>query len=177
VPRSNPGYRLRSLRDRKEKKGWRSFYHPRGYRSYLSQPPATICDPSGIVKNRHFRRVTGSIRISSDEPGGFAEFSRWLRSEATTPPERKKPRRKYSLPFPGVSLVPRSTPGYRLQSLRDRKEKKGWRSFDHSGCIARTFLNPRLPSAIPPGLEKPAFSPGVCFHPDNLLRTRRVRRI
>jgi len=108
------------------------------------------------------------------EPEGFAACSRWLRSEATTPPESEKrseievgfrpfpggiartslnPRLPSSIPpgsekrvsvpiHSGVSLVPRSTPGYRLRSLRDRKtrftrmEKVQSRKSSHLGGLS-----------------------------------------
>ena len=66
VPPSTPGYRLSSLRDVADSPAVR----------VIAKPEAT----------RPCAKVDRSRR-SVIEPGGFPAISRWLRSEATTPPD------------------------------------------------------------------------------------------
>ena len=80
----------------------------RGYRSCLAQPPANRWHPFGMTD-----------RIS--EPGGFSAISRWLRSNATTPPDAN--RDDFRIPE-GCQRVwhddARGVSRYGLRSLRDR---------------------------------------------------------
>ncbi len=110
VPRGG----LRSLRDRIP-----FTFTFRRCRSCLAQPPANGWHPSGMtVGANHEMNFSG---MTGHEPGGVRAISRWLRSNATTPPETG--RSGFRIPEgceperPGdVRDVPRGG----LRSLRDR---------------------------------------------------------
>ena len=97
---------LRSLRDRI------SFtFTVRGCRSSLAQPPANGWHPSGMAGH---------------EPGGFIAISRWLRSNATIPPDDRQIHFRIleGCQRAGGAFVLRDDVrrvfGNRLRSLRDR---------------------------------------------------------
>jgi hypothetical protein len=151
---------------------------PSGFRwcrSFLAQPPATGFHPSGMGR----RGIARSPKPEARGPGlpslrnGSARYRPF--------PEAGGPGRGAGIPagmrnggtvwFPVVSLVPRSTTGYRLPSLRDgsaryrqfpRSRRHGaaelaslrdaeWGDRLVSGGVARSSLNHRLQASIPPG--------------------------
>jgi len=123
--------------------------------------------PSGSIKGipgslgfRGYRRIAPQPPATSCDPSGIEKGKfriGWFARHG-----------------PGVSLVPRSTPGNKLRSLRDRKRE--FQGHWVSGGVARSSLNPRLYAAIPPGSSSIENTNLKTDFGRSGLRTRRVRR-
>jgi hypothetical protein len=154
VPRSTTGYRISSLRDDVPERSMDSEINGRmsaashltpGSSSHL-MPEASHPVAGGRAKRYHRTPIPREFRTPAGVP-----------SDAPHPAMLASLRDAFSLsiPHPVVSLVPRSTTGYRISSLRDDVPQRSMDSEINGRMSAASHLTPGSSSHLMPEASHP----------------------